>query len=554
LYLWSTKDLKNESKIVEAYDMLKKQGIILEDPVHVGDAVFASALPPRKAAPLSAEQTSKLRTLLQSKNPDDLQMANKIIKGMVQEDERKMDVLTKRSTELTMVNNNAKLLGEMLDHYHKTSCGSEEKQLLHELFQSCEKMQPKLFRLAADTEEDDESSLGKILQASDDISRVIERYKMVIVQGKPDILRTVRPSSLSEQLLDLEVVGSSPPYTVRDISLLDDDLLSLVLGSSEPISEPIITSEEPKPVKPAAAAEPVVEKEQQQPSVDDLLNDSPTMRLPAATLPVTNKPAIMSPVSSSKIDHEKASRQRGLEELDLLGESLLKKHLPEKSPHFVVKKEEKLSLSTLQQKQKEKDLTSAGSPLSSLEQDTFESSVVATGSTVVEAVPSIVATVKPPQQQTEVSNGVKNDHHSPKVEEVRLADLNVPLSCIKPGSIPPVTLQESEDGLSIVLHIGKESPRDHVTAIVVTVINKLPEAISNYEMKAVVPKGCKVKLQSPTTTALPAHNPFVPPSAITQVMLIANPHKKEVSFKYILSYTQDGEPQTEMGQVDKLPI
>jgi ADP-ribosylation factor-binding protein GGA len=54
------------------------------------------------------------RKLLQSKNPDDLQNANKIIKGMVREDEKKMDALTRRSTELVMVNNNSKLLCEML--------------------------------------------------------------------------------------------------------------------------------------------------------------------------------------------------------------------------------------------------------------------------------------------------------------------------------------------------------------------------------------------------------------------------------------------------------
>ena len=65
---------------------------------------------------------------------------------MVQEDERKMDALTRRATELTMVNNNSKLLHEMLDHYDKSSSGKEEKELLKELFQSCEKMQPKLFR------------------------------------------------------------------------------------------------------------------------------------------------------------------------------------------------------------------------------------------------------------------------------------------------------------------------------------------------------------------------------------------------------------------------
>ena len=105
-----------------------------------------------------------------------------------------------------------------------------------------------------------------------------------------------------------------------------------------------------------------------------------------------------------------------------------------------------------------------------------------------------------------------------------------------------------------MLHFGQDNPREHVTAIVVTVINKLNEAIADYELKAVVPKGCKIKLQSPTTTCLAAHNPFVPPSAITQVMLIANPSKLKVSLKYIVSYTIDNEPQTEMGQVEQLPI
>ena len=64
-----------------------------------------------------------------------------------------------------------------------------------------------------------------------------------------------------------------------------------------------------------------------------------------------------------------------------------------------------------------------------------------------------------------------------------------------------------------------------------------------------------MKLQAPSGSDLPAHNPFAPPSAITQVLLVANPKKvKPVSFKYVLSYEQDGEGQTEMGQVKELPI
>ena len=39
--------LLQEKKICEAYSMLKGQGVIQEDPVHVKHAVFAASLPPR---------------------------------------------------------------------------------------------------------------------------------------------------------------------------------------------------------------------------------------------------------------------------------------------------------------------------------------------------------------------------------------------------------------------------------------------------------------------------------------------------------------------------
>ena len=39
------------------------------------------------------------------------------------------------------------------------------------------------------------------------------------------------------------------------------------------------------------------------------------------------------------------------------------------------------------------------------------------------------------------------------------------------------------------------------------------------------PQGCKVLLQAPSSTCMPACSPFLPPPAITQVMLIANPNQ-----------------------------
>lgn len=87
LYTW-TIDLKNEAKVLEAYDMLKKQGVIKEIPTYLGHNVSAAIVPPPKPrAPFcdDAEKDALLHKLLQSKNPEDLQAANRLIKSMVKE-------------------------------------------------------------------------------------------------------------------------------------------------------------------------------------------------------------------------------------------------------------------------------------------------------------------------------------------------------------------------------------------------------------------------------------------------------------------------------------
>lgn len=56
LYVWS-KELSSESKVAEAYNMLKTQGIISEDPVYLRGTVFAASLPPRNEAVMTEEQT-----------------------------------------------------------------------------------------------------------------------------------------------------------------------------------------------------------------------------------------------------------------------------------------------------------------------------------------------------------------------------------------------------------------------------------------------------------------------------------------------------------------
>lgn len=63
-----------------------------------------------------------------------------------------------------------------------------------------------------------------------------------------------------------------------------------------------------------------------------------------------------------------------------------------------------------------------------------------------------------------------------------------------------------------------------------------------------------MKLQPPSATELPPYNPFLPPSAITQILLIANPNNMQVFFKFIVSYVMDNETCTEMGEIEDLSI
>ncbi|GFO50273.1 ADP-ribosylation factor-binding protein gga1, partial [Plakobranchus ocellatus] len=85
MYSWH-KGLSHEPKITEAYKMLKAQGIVKQDPVYM-DRTFDPFPPPkpRKADFEDDEKAKTLEKLLRSKNPDDLQAANRLIKNMVKE-------------------------------------------------------------------------------------------------------------------------------------------------------------------------------------------------------------------------------------------------------------------------------------------------------------------------------------------------------------------------------------------------------------------------------------------------------------------------------------
>ncbi|KAL8163239.1 UNVERIFIED_CONTAM: gamma adaptin ear containing, arf binding protein [Gekko kuhli] len=292
LYSW-TVALPEESKIKDAYYMLKRQGIVPSDPVIPVERTLIPSPPPRPKNPVfdDEEKSKLLAKLLKSKNPDDLQEANKLIKSMVKEDEARIQKVTKRMHILEEVNNNVKLLNEMLVHYNKEDSSEADKELMKELFDRCETKRRTLFKLASETEDND-STLGDILQASDNLSRVINSYKRIIegqvINGEVDT--SVLPAtdkipilppppqtaghSRSRSSSQAEATAPQLAGTGNSFSLLDEELLCLGLNDPAPTAakesaesnqwnmfqnEPVdLDFLNPKPVSAACSSAPLL--------------------------------------------------------------------------------------------------------------------------------------------------------------------------------------------------------------------------------------------------------------------------------------------------------
>jgi len=284
LYSW-TVDLKAEPKILEAYDMLKKQGVIRENPNYIGCSNVLEIPPPREKNSIfeSAEKDALLQKLLRSKNPEDLQAANRLIKNMVREEENRVEAAGRRQLEIRTALSNISLLDELLDNVESNGATSEEMELCKELAGSCERLRPNLFRLAAETDDKDES-LADILRTGDDLSQVLERYQTLLKSLKSPTSASCTPrQSHARDLLDLEPHSQSYPMS----NTLDEQLLSLGLDDLTPSSVPVNL------LTPQIMNVPVKEER--------------------------NAPL------------EVAVRPTGLEELDVLGEALLKESLPRNS-------------------------------------------------------------------------------------------------------------------------------------------------------------------------------------------------------------------------------
>lgn len=537
IYSW-TLALPDEAKIIDAYQMLKKQGIIKQDPELPPDKLLGLPPPRPKNTIFEDEEKSKmLSRLLNSTHPEDLKAANKLIKEMVQEDQRRAEKVSKRVNAIQEVNESVALLTQLLQEYDSQTSSQSNAELLQDLYQRCEKMRPTLFRLASDTEDSDEA-LAEILQANDSLTHVINLYKQQvkgeIVNGNNTVNSQKQPGGTA--LLDLCGLDTSPqsppsfpefptptetlnaPSQDMKISLLDDELMSLGLNEGAHTSNPASQPDDSTAWDSFQSSESTEADVPAAPSL--LLSPDP--------------PAPAPPHSRSS---NPTAANSALDELDLLGKTLLQQSLPPEGPHVKWDKQQpKPTLRDLQNKSGPGLLPSftpePAAPLLHVS-PSLTATLLDVSTTHTEAPPTHAETTPPP---------------------VSLTDVFVPLESIKPSSLLPVTVFDGHS-LRVLFHFAQNHPasRPDVLVVIISMLSSAPSPVSKISFDVQAPKSMAVKLQPPSGTELPAFNPILPPAAVTQILLLANPNKEKVQLQYSLSFTLGEQEHTESGSLDQFP-
>lgn len=544
LYSW-TVAFPNEVKMNEAYQTLRRQGLVSSDPELSADKTLIPSPPSRPKNPVfdNEDMGKLLAELLRSKNPEDLQEANRLIKNMVKEDDARVQKMTKRMHTLEEVNNNVKLLSEMLSHYHQDGSSDADRDLIKELYERCDKLRRTAFKLATETEDHD-ANLGEILQASDELERVLNLYKKV-VKGEMEGDDTeehklaLRNGCETDTLIDLASLDEPPaPHSAPH-----PQVSRAPLTNQNACSIPVIP---PPPRRLAGGTvsqtnSPVHKVSEASPAHSLLDDELLSLGLnEAPPPPVQSRPKLED--ASSQWTSLQAPSPSGLELFSggaaAPGTAFPPTHTsghPTHPTHPDVMTQDLTLLNLGEVKSVSGEsvigasLGFAAAPSFSLSSNLFISSSM-------------------PGSPLHTLQG------NPVRSEASLSNLHVPLDSIKTSKALPMTAYD-KDGVRVLLHFGSECPpgRPDVLVIVVSMLNTAPLMVKNIELQAAVPKSMKVKLQSPSGAELAPFNPVLPPSSITQVMLLANPLKEKVRLRYKLMFHLGERQYCDVSELDHFP-
>uniref|UniRef100_A0A4D5RUQ2 Putative golgi associated gamma adaptin ear n=1 Tax=Ixodes scapularis TaxID=6945 RepID=A0A4D5RUQ2_IXOSC len=243
------------------------------------------------------------------------------------------------------------------------------------------------------------------------------------------------------------------------------------------------------------------------------------------------------------------SKSKGLEEIDALGQSLIKQalpHHPGSQGDFPNSTPQKIPLNQIQKSQPPSASAVGGAGVTGASNGVPSSAMgmLTSASANLGAAPPSLLDLSP-------ADRIGSPGKSPSSDPLSLSDVFVPLELVQPGSQLPLTLHDV-NGVKVIVHFAKNQPQPHVSVMVVSTMSTNTSSVKKVLFQAAVPKTMRIKLQPPSATELPPHNPILPPAAITQVMLLANPSKDKVRMKYKVSYAIGDETHTDVGEVDCL--
>uniref|UniRef100_S4RCY2 Golgi associated, gamma adaptin ear containing, ARF binding protein 3a n=1 Tax=Petromyzon marinus TaxID=7757 RepID=S4RCY2_PETMA len=480
-----------------------------------------------------------------------------LIKTVVKEDQAKMERVAKRINALEEVEKSVRQLRELVAEHRRgggnsgNTTSAADGASISEAYRRCERMRPTLFKLASDTE-DNEDALADILRANDELTSVMETYKSEVSGQLDNQDRTqkthdtnpncdnpgrqaarehvpvaVNPSRCSRtprasavlsrparvhacvsvggissliELAGLEV-AASPAAT-----LLDDELMSLNLTDATQ------TSTAPTPLNWTSFQNTAT-------SAYVFFSPFPRLRCRASTAPKQT----LRELQQSKME----TAPKGAAPVTPVGSS------PVPTPAA--------------------GLLGGGLPPAASPRSSFaavpSSSVPVSASLLTPAVATL-----PTSLASHTASSPARPGGPVGQADISLTNVFVPLDSIKPSNAAPITAYDRH-GLRVLLHFSRGCPpgRPDVLVVVLSVISTAPQPISGLLFQAAVPKNMRVKLQPASGTELPGFNPLQPPAAVTQVMLLANPNKEKVRLRFRLAFTLGEEVFSEVGEVVDFP-
>ncbi|XP_053848268.1 ADP-ribosylation factor-binding protein GGA2 [Vidua macroura] len=480
-----------EVKIQDAYQMLKKQGIVKEDPKLPQDKI----LPPPSPRPQNSifdtdeEKSKLLARLLKSSHPEDLQAANRLIQSVVKEEQEKSAQVARRVKAISEVSENVKRMDELLESYRRQKLSPADQETLQALFQRCERLRPLLFRLASEAVADEEA-LAEILQANDKLSRALGQYRQAVASqesgdgagsaassARAPACRAAPRRTRSYTLMDFSGLETPPEPSADTAStcLLEEELQSLGLSNS-----PVIQ----KPPPDFGLAEPAVHNGFREG---------------------------VSAVQTLAPQEGWEDSCAGKSEFQSLDEQLSP---PSKTKTFSL------------------DLSPMKLPFPDLPNNSVADPPLLSPGCDLKPAASL----------------------QPASHDASLENLSVPLISVTPSTICPLTVYD-RNGFKAMLHFSRDPApgRPDVLVMVLSMLSTSAHPIKDIAFQAAVPKTMQIKLQPAPGCELPAFNPLLPPAVLSWVLLLANPHKDPIRLRYKLMFTQGVQPFCEVGEVTGFP-